>query len=162
MNCHNVEKNSITYLDCKLDARQRREVETHLASCAACRERVRQFTELWDILDEAPAVLPSAGFDAALRARVAQEAQRGSFWGWLVAPSPRLAIGVTALLAFSFWLSSLPPAAHVPAPVASAGDAEFRMIADLPVLEDYDVLADFDALSELSVQPAIESHRPGL
>ena len=110
MNCKMAEKHSIAYLDGSIDPRQRREMETHLAECGACRERDRQFREIWGILEEVPAVRPSAGFDAAVRARIAQEGARRGLWGWLIAPSPRLAVGVTALLIFSIWLSSLPPA----------------------------------------------------
>jgi anti-sigma factor RsiW len=151
MNCRLMEKNAIAYLDGSIAPRLRREVEGHLAGCVACRERAEQFRHIWGILDEEPMIGPSAGFDAAVRARVAQEGARQGLWGWLVAPSPRLALGVSALLIFSVWLSSLTP---VRQPVPPSTDAEFRMIVDLPVLEDYDVLANFDVLSELPVQPA--------
>ena len=154
MNCKAVEKDSIAYLDGTIDSRRRREIEAHLAGCGPCRERTREFGAIFGMLEEVPAVGPSAGFDAAVRARVAQEGSRRGLWGWLLAPSPSLAAGVTALLIFSIWLSSLPAARQAPAPVASAGDAEFKMIADLPVLEDYDVLANFEVLSELPAQPA--------
>jgi anti-sigma factor RsiW len=155
MNCNAVEKHSISYLDGSIEPRHRREVEAHLAECGACRRRALEFRQIWGILEEAPVLQPSPSFDAAVRARIAQEGLRRGLWGWLIAPSPRLAVGVTALLVCSVWLSSLPPAAHGPSPVASTSDAEFRMIADLPVLEDYDVLAEFDALSEVPVQPAL-------
>jgi anti-sigma factor RsiW len=153
MNCKAVEKYSVAYLDGSIDSRRRREVEAHLADCGPCRARAHQFREVWGILEDAPMVRPSAGFDAAVRARIAQEASRRSLWGWLVAPSPRLAIGVTALLVFSVWLSSLPSSERPPVQISTVGDTEFKMIADLPVLEDYDVLANFEALSELPVQP---------
>jgi anti-sigma factor RsiW len=153
MNCKVVEKHSIAYLNGSIDPRSRREMEAHLAECAGCRQRASEFRQIWGILDEVPAIRPSAGFDAAVRTRIAQEGSRQGLWGWLIAPSPRLAVAVTALLVCSVWLSSLPPAGRAPAPVVASADAEFRMIADLPVLEDYDVLAEFEALSELSVQP---------
>jgi anti-sigma factor RsiW len=161
MNCKAMEKYSVAYLDGSIDSRRRREVEAHLADCGPCRVRAHQFQEVWGILEEAPMVRPSASFDAAVRARVAQEASRSSLWGWLVAPSPRLAVGVTGLLVFSVWLSSLQPAARPPAQIVTAGDTEFKMIADLPVLEDYDVLANFEALSEVPVQPTTPT-QPGL
>jgi anti-sigma factor RsiW len=161
MNCNTVEKNSIAYLDGRLDPRHRREVEAHLAGCVACRARAQQFRELWGILDEAPALRPSPSFDAAVRMRIAQEPRRSGVWAWLAVPSPRLAVGVTALLVLSIWLSSLRPAAQAPPPeVVSTGDAEFRMIADLPVLEDYDVLTNFEALSELPLQQTVKTE-PG-
>jgi anti-sigma factor RsiW len=161
MNCNAVEKHSIAYLDGSIDPRRRRETEAHLAECGTCRAREREFREIWGILEEAPVVRPSAGFDALVRARIAQEISRRSLWSWLVAPSPRLAVGVTALLICSVWLSSLPPASRAPVAVSSAGDTEFNMIAELPVLEDYDVLANFEALSELRVPPAPAS-QPGV
>ena len=161
MNCKMAEKHSIAYLDGSIDPRQRREMETHLAECTPCRRRDRQFREIWGILEEVPAVRPSAGFDAAVRARIAQEGARRSVWGWLIAPSPRLALGVTALLIFSIWLSSLQPGSRPPVETSTAGNSEFRMIADLPVLEDYDVLSNFEALSELRVEQAATA-QPGM
>lgn len=160
MNCKTVEKYSIAYVDGRIDSGKRRQMEAHLAECPACRERTREFRQIWGILEEAPIMRPSAGFDALVRARVAEEASRRGLWGWLAAPSPRLAVGVMGLLIFSVWLSSLPPG-QTPVPVSPAGDAEFKMIANLPVLEDYDVLANFEALSELPVPPA-QAAQPGM
>jgi anti-sigma factor RsiW len=156
MNCKAAEKILVAYLDGRTDPGRRREMEAHLAECQSCRGRARQFGELWGILDELPVLAPSLGFDAAVRARIAQEPHRAGPWGWLVVPSPRLAIGVTALLVFSIWLSSLPRVQR-PSPGAFTGiEAEFRMIEDLPMLEDYDVLLNFEALSELPVQPVVK------
>ena len=161
MNCKKAAKHSIAYLDGSIEPRHRRALEAHLAACAPCRERAGQFGELWGILEDVPVIRPSAGFDAAVRARVAQEGSRRGLWDWLIAPSPRLAVGVTALLIFSVWLSSLPRATRPPAQASAAGDTEFKMIANLPVLEDYDVLANFEVLSELPVPPA-QTQRPGM
>jgi anti-sigma factor RsiW len=152
MNCGSVEKNAIAYLDGSLPPHLRREVEGHLADCTACHERAQQFRQVWDILDREPVIRLSTGFEAAVHARIAREGVRGSLWGWLVMPSPRLAVGVAALLVFSAWLSLMPPAPQLQA--VSSGETEFRMIVDLPVLEDYDVLANFEVLSELPMDPA--------
>lgn len=154
MNCEQLQEILIAYLDIKAKPSERRQVEAHLAECAACRGRAEEFQLLWGVLDELPAVPPSPAFDAAVRARVAEEPRRAGFWNW-VRPSPRLAFAGTALVVLSLWLSSsVPPARQQVATVGQQGsDAEFRMIKDLPVLEDYDVLADFDALSDLSAPP---------
>jgi anti-sigma factor RsiW len=155
MNCTWMEKNLVAYLDGKADPGTRRKAEAHLASCAGCRERAEEFRALWSVLEEAPAVAPSASFDAAVRQRIAREPQRSGLWAWLT-PSPRLALAVAAMLVLSIGLSSIRPGGTtaVVAPTTSAGEAEFSMIQNLPVLEDYDVLSSFDALSELPVQQA--------
>ena len=157
MDCRRMEQGLVAYLDHRADPAVRRQVEEHLAVCDACRERAEGFRAVWSVLDEMPEVAPSRAFDAAVRERVSA-AEHASPWAWL-APSPRLAIALTAVLAVAVWLSSSRP---VPEPLASAvpqsSEAEFAMIRELPVLEDYDVLQNFDALSELPVQaPATQN-----
>lgn len=160
MNCRQMERKLIAYLDGKLAAAQQRQMETHLATCVVCQQRAAEFRSVWDVLDELPALAPSTAFDNRLRARMRQEPLRG-FWSWIV-PSPRMAFAVTALLIASIWLSSFQPGrlavTHPPATVAiQNAEAEFGMIKDLPVLEDYDVVTSFDALSDLPVQPTSQS-----
>jgi anti-sigma factor RsiW len=151
-----MEKNLIAYLDGKAGVSERRAVEAHLAVCGACRERAEEFRALFGVLDEWPAPLPSPGFDAAVRARVAQEPARTGFWAWLLPslPSPRAAFALTVVVLLSVWLSSMRPGRPPQVVVAQSGEAEFKMIEDLPVLEDYDVLSNFDALSDLPASPA--------
>jgi anti-sigma factor RsiW len=153
MNCERIENQLIAYLDGKAKPAERRQVESHLAECAACRQRVDEFRLVARLLDELPVVAPSPSFDAELRARVAAEPQRASLWGWMM-PSPQFAFAVTALLVCSIWLTSMRPGRLPIAPAAqqSSSEVEFSVINNLPVLEDYDVLSNFDALSELPVQ----------
>jgi hypothetical protein len=97
-------------------------------------------------------ISPSPAFDASLRARIAAEPARRGFWGWL--PSPRLAFAVTALVAMSVWMASMPRVRTNQTEMSrSLVEADFGMIRDLPVLENYDVLSKFDALSELPASP---------
>lgn len=164
MNCERIEAQLIAYLDAKAKPAERRNVEAHLAECADCRQRVDEFRLVAGLLDELPVIAPSPSFDAALRARIAEQPHRSALWGWLI-PTPRLAFAVTALLVFSIWLSSMRPVSAPPVPVAQqSSQTEFSMINNLPVLEDYDVLSNFDALSELPVQQAapVQSPRPNL
>ena len=155
MNCQRMEKNLIAYLDGKASASERRKVEAHLAGCGECRERAEQFRLLWGVLDEWPAPPPSANFDANVLAHVAQAPARAGFWAWLI-PSPRAAFALTAVVLLSVWLSSMRPSrpSQVVVAQSSGGEADFKMIEDLPVLEDYDVLSNFDALSYLPASPA--------
>ena len=146
--CSEMENKLIEYLDGRAKPAERRAVEQHLTACADCRLRAEEFRMLWDALDDVPELSPSSAFDASLRARISAEPVRHAFWDWL--PSPRLAFAVTALVAMSVWLSSMPRVTNVPAvAVQQTAEADFGMIRDLPVLENYDVLSKFDALSEL-------------
>src|SRR5215472_12376137 len=157
--CASIEGKLIAYLDGRAQPAERRAVEHHLSVCAECRARAEEFRGLWGALDDLPEIAPSPSFDAALRARIAAEPERRSFWHLL--PSPRLAFAVTALVVMSAWLSSSPRVKVVPtaSEISRSArqpsvDSDFGIIRDLPVLENYDVLSKFDALSELNVPPA--------
>src|SRR5579863_1282438 len=157
--CATIESKLVEYLDGRARPAERHAVEEHLPGCASCRLRAEEFRALWSALDDLPAISPSPAFDAALRARIAAEPARRSFWEWM--PSPRLAFAVTALIVMSVWLSSRPSVTTNPSVVSQAiqaskdsPESDFGMIRDLPVLENYDVVSKFDALSELPVSPA--------
>jgi anti-sigma factor RsiW len=147
-----MEGKLVEYLDGRAKPAERRAVEEHLAGCSACRNRAEDFRALWGALDDLPVISPSSAFDASLRARIAAELVRHGLWGWL--PSPRLAFAVTALVAMSVWMAFMPRITiNHPAMTGVAGEADFGMIRDLPVLENYEVLSTFDALSELPAPP---------
>jgi len=152
MNCEHIESQLISYLDGRASVRERREVDQHLASCAACRARVEGFRGVWRVLDETPATDPSGWFDARLRRRIAAEPPPG-FWMRLAAwlPQPRLALASLALIVVGFWVAMAPrPSIHSPAPNAVAVNDEqnFRVIKNMQVLENFDVLKDLSGSSE--------------
>jgi len=159
--CVAMESKLVEYLDGRAKPADRHAVEQHLSGCASCRLRAEEFRIVWTALDDLPAISPSTAFDASLRARIAAEPARRSFWDWL--PSPRLAFAVTALLVMSVWLSSLPRVTTNPSMASHASESiqtskvtaesDFGMIRDLPVLENFDVVSKFDALSELPGPP---------
>jgi anti-sigma factor RsiW len=150
--CAAMEGKLVEYLDGRAKPAERRAVEEHLADCSACRNRAEDFRALWGALEDLPLISPSPAFDASLRARIAAEPVRHGLWGWL--PSPRLAFAVTALVAMSAWMASMPRITINDAVMTGApAEADFGMIRDLPVLENYDVLSTFDALSELPAPP---------
>jgi anti-sigma factor RsiW len=161
--CAAMESRLIEYLDGRARPAERRAIEEHLAGCEACRARVEGFNAVWSALDDLPEISPSSGFDAALRARIAAEPARRSFWNWL--PAPRLAFAVTSLVILSVWFSSHPrvatprlEAVHTRPSIETQAESEFKMIRDLPVLENFDVVSKFDALSELPVSPTASSN----
>jgi anti-sigma factor RsiW len=156
--CATIENKLVEYLDGRARPAERHAVEQHLSGCASCRLRAEEFRALWGALDDLPPISPSPAFDASLRARIAAEPARRSFWDWM--PSPRLAFAVTTLIVMSAWLSSSPSVTTNPSGMGQAIQAnkvtvesDFGMIRDLPVLENFDVVSKFDALSELPVSP---------
>ena len=146
MSCTRMESKILGYVDGRLKEGERLEMEKHLETCAACRLRVNQFRTVNALLEELPMIEPSAAFDVRVRARVAAEPVKRSWWAWF-APSPRVALVASMLLLASVWLGmySSPP------PQVAA--------EDIPVLENYDVLSNFDVLTELP-QPVQADEAP--
>jgi hypothetical protein len=107
------------------------------------------------VLDEVPIVQPSLGFDARMRARIAEE-PRARWYRWFV-PQPRLAMAMALLLAVSVWITRLPQDNAGLAGTAQNEQQQFQVIKNLDVLENYDVLSKFDALDEV---PADEQATP--
>lgn len=137
MSCSRMENKILGYVDGRLKEGERLEVEKHLASCAACQLRVNQFRSVHALLDELPMIEPSAAFDARVRARVAAEPAKQSWWAWVM-PAPRVAFAAAMLLLATVWVAKY------------SGPAQQQIATDdVPLLENYDVLSDFDVLTEL-------------
>ena len=150
MMCEDVSNNLIAYLDMRMDSVERREVEEHLANCAACRARAEEFRGVSNLLGEMPAIEPSMGFDARIRQRVAAEPRR-TWFQWLI-PQPRLALAAVLLIALTVWVERLPQTTTgtlAPNIATASSEQDFNAIKDLGVLENYDVVTKMDALSEL-------------
>lgn len=147
MSCSRMEKQIMPYVDGRLKASEQREVEAHLATCAACRMRVSEFRAVSGLLDELPQIEPSGAFDARVRARVAAEPVKRSWWA-VFAPSPRAAFAASLLLLATIWVGSRPSNVNMGSGGANGTSAQIDP-NDLPVLENYDILANFEPLTEL-------------
>ena len=149
MKCQEAANELIAYLDRRANSADRKQLEEHLSICAPCRLRAEEFRKVWNVLDEVPMVEPSLGFDARMRARIAEE-PRPRWFNWLV-PQPRLAFAMALLLALSVWMVQRP---QDNAGLAAQKEHEqFQVIKNLDVLENYDVLSKFDALDEVPLEP---------
>src|SRR6266851_3446023 len=156
MSCSRMEKLMMPFVDGRLKVSEQREVEAHLAVCAACRVRVNEFRAVSGLLDELPQIEPSGAFDARVRARVAAEPVKQSWWA-VFAPSPRAAFAASMLLLATIWIGSRPNNVNT-TDVGSNGLTAAIDPNDLPVLENYDILANFEPLTELP-QP-VQSDEP--
>jgi len=151
MSCNRMESRILPYVDGRLKAGEMKEMEAHLKTCAACEMRVNEFRALSGLLDELPQIEPSGAFDARVRARVAAEPVKQSWWS-VFAPSPRVAFAASMLLLATVWFGSRPNEPLAPEP-------EAQVVSDLPVLENFDVVSSFDALSDLPQPVSDESNQ---
>src|SRR5271154_4809532 len=134
MNCARMESRIVPYVDGRLKENERLEMEKHLAACGACQLRVNQFRAVSGFLDELPEIEPSAAFDVRVRARVAAEPAKQSWWAWF-APSPRVAFAASMLLLATVWLGWNTNVPGVPPVGLSGPEADMQMMRDLPVLD---------------------------
>jgi anti-sigma factor RsiW len=132
-----MENKILGYLDGRLKEGERLEMEKHLSTCALCQLRVNEFRSVHALLDELPMIEPSAAFDLRVRARVAAEPAKQSWWAWFT-PSPRVAFAASMLLLATVWVGSY------------SGSNQLQIDqTDIPVLENYDVISSFEPLTEL-------------
>jgi len=147
MSCTRMENKILPYVDGRLKQSEALEMEKHLLTCPACSLRVNEFRAVRGLLDELPVIEPSAAFDVRVRARVAAEPAKQSWWAWF-APSPRVAFAASMLLLATVWIGSRTGPALPPAGLEGP-EADMQMMNDLPVLEDHDVVSSFDPLKDL-------------
>jgi anti-sigma factor RsiW len=156
MSCNRMENRILPYVDGRLKAGEMKEMEAHLKTCAACELRVSEFRAVSGLLDEMPQIVPSGAFDARVRARVAAEPVKQSWWS-VFAPSPRVAFAASMLVLATVWFGSRPN--ETLAPPSAGVEQEAQVVSDLPVLENMDVLSNFDALSDLPQPVSDESNQ---
>jgi len=131
-----MESKILGYVDGRLKEGERLEMEKHLSTCGVCQLRVNEFRSVHALLDELPMIEPSAAFDVRVRARVAAEPVKQSWWAWF-APSPRVVFAASMLLLGTVWIGSY------------SNPPQFDQ-DDIRVLENYDVISSFEPLTELS------------
>lgn len=87
MNCLKAKEQFSAYLEDELDYQTIRELETHLDTCESCRREFTPFRESLDLLHRLPQIEPSTGFNAALRARLADiQVEPVPFWRRVLPP----------------------------------------------------------------------------
>jgi len=132
-----MENKILGYVDGRLKEGERLEMEKHLSTCGACQLRVNEFRSVHALLDELPMIEPSEAFDVRVRARVAAEPAKQSWWAWFM-PAPRVAFAASMLALAMVWVGRY-----------SVSDPPQIDQADIPVLENYDVISSFEPLTEL-------------
>jgi anti-sigma factor RsiW len=140
-----MESRILEYVDGRLKESERADVEKHLVSCTACSVRAHEFRSVNELLGELPMIEPSAAFDVRVRARVAAEPVKQSWWAFAW-PSPRIAFAASMLLLAMLWVGYR---SQPNVPVIPPEEADASMMQDISVMEDHDTLANFEPLKEL-------------
>ena len=156
MSCAKTLSGILPYIDGRLQAKGRAEIEKHLATCASCRLRMEQFRAVAVLLDQLPVIEPSLAFDARVRALAAGAVVKQGWWP-LLKVSTRVALAACVLLLAALWLGFYERSRAPALPWSDPQIADEQMMQDLPVLEDYDVLSNFETLRELSVPEQMDS-----
>ena len=150
MSCERMESRILAYMDGRLSESERAEVGKHLDACAVCRVRATEFSSVNDLLDELPMIEPSPAFDVRVRARIAAEPVKQSWWAQLwtaLRPSPRIAFVSSMLMLATVFV--IYRSDNNIAPLIPPDQADAAMMQDLSVLEDHDTLSNFEPLKEL-------------
>ena len=105
MNCKNVKKNLVSFLENELLEEQRVQMEKHLKTCPACSHLLEEFSQLWGTLGHREEIQPSPYFWTRLKQRIIEyEKGEKPVFGWLegVARRARPAVVVAVLVVCVF------------------------------------------------------------
>lgn len=167
MNRHLKEEEIVLHLDARTSPVEQGRVGRHLAECAACRKRVQALRAVHRVMEEWPAVEPSAGFDAGVRQRIRLEREETSFFRLLhLRPAYGLALVGIILVGVVLWQADI--SKHFPAVTGEGGQVrqgDFKpsgegvfvdlvsgesddavILDDASLTQDYDLLEQFDIL----------------
>lgn len=140
---------------------RRRELQDHLQTCGPCQQALEHSRRALEAVST-PGLEPSAGFDAALFARLdgIDEAQARTLWVRFTElfSLPRVAalaaVAALVLIAFGALKSFGPPLAP---PVDALAQGEMLDLAeDLELYEDLELVRDLDLLEDLEVIETLE------
>jgi hypothetical protein len=128
MTCAEMDERLDAWVDGALPEAEGREVEAHLAGCAACREEERRLRE---ILVHAAALPRSVTPARDLWPGIAREIERGRSWAWpgLAAWQPMLAVAAAVVVTLTavFFGTQAPAPVHTVAIPGPAADAGYRL-----------------------------------
>lgn len=105
MNCKNIQKNLIPFMEQELPEEQRIQIEDHIKGCPACIHLLEEFSQLWGTMNQKERIQPSPYFWLKLNRRISgYEKERKPFLEWCegMVRRTRSALAVTAVLVCIF------------------------------------------------------------
>ncbi|MCK4225121.1 MAG: zf-HC2 domain-containing protein [candidate division Zixibacteria bacterium] len=83
MNCKNIKKSLVSFLENELPEERRVEIENHLKICPHCSHLLEEFSELWQAVEHREKIQPSPYFWTRLKQRIVEyEEGRKPVLGW--------------------------------------------------------------------------------
>jgi hypothetical protein len=139
------------------------EESNHLAGCNACAQKLRDFRQTMNLLDEWQVPEPSPYFDVRLQARLREEMSRrpGNWLQWF--RRPVLAAALTLLIGIGVGLFfARGSGIYGPAGEERFAEVEFQpgtAVSDLQTLDkNHELFADFELLDDLEVQSDVTAN----
>jgi anti-sigma factor RsiW len=118
MNCKNVKKNLLFFLENELSEERRFEMENHLKTCPACSRLLEEFSLIWEGVQHGEKIQPSPYFWTRLKQRIVEhEGGRKPVFSWLEGlvrwARPAVAIAVLLICIFAgYSLGNFPQSAN--------------------------------------------------
>jgi hypothetical protein len=99
MNCEEVQKYLLDFVEESVDVERFREIASHLAACEICSDEMAGLAECQRLVATLPAVEPPINFTARVMAEVREAARPPSFWKhWFLPLKTKLPLQATALV----------------------------------------------------------------
>ncbi len=159
MDCKHTKKLFSAYLDEKLNPRERKGIEDHLASCAGCRKQWQLYQKSWEMLSRWENIEPDADFIPRFWAKAAgqtsapQLAREKNLWEWprLVFKGRLAHLFATACLFFIIGIVALNIRLNRQTTMFLSGLSAdtLAMAEDYELLRDYELITDIDFFEEL-------------
>ncbi len=163
MDCNRNREEIGAFVDGELEPAARAELESHLETCAACRELVAAERRLGEMFAALAPVAPSGDFDARFWARIAREREAGGVGlgarlaGFFTLRRALVLGAVTAVaLALALDLARAPVGAPPAATATGTQTATAKPDPDVRIVKnakDFELLQDpdMDAITEVDV-----------
>ncbi len=105
MNCKDIKKNLVFFLENELPDKQRIQMENHLKNCPDCSRLLEEFSLLWEGVQQRERIQTSPYFWTRLKQRISEyEEVRKPVFGWIGGlirlTRPAVAVGATLVCIF--------------------------------------------------------------
>lgn len=157
MDCTDAHHLLPRHMDGELDEAERRRMEAHLDSCAACRREAEALTKSWEMLGELDEIEPNPFYVSRFFARVAEQTPRpaklAGFLESLLAPRRLIPLLAAAGLVIFITISAHQILHRTDTAVAENQlfEADPEMVESIEVAENFDLINELDFLSDLEL-----------